>query len=49
MRELLDGPATTRRSFELWALLSFALWHRHWIEGEDLDEVWSIAVAQVSA
>lgn len=49
MRKLLDGPATTRRGFELWVLLNFALWHRHWIEGEDLDEVRSIAVAQVSS
>jgi asparagine synthase (glutamine-hydrolysing) len=49
MRKLLDGPATTRRGFELWVLLNFALWHRHWIEGEELDEVRSIAVAQVSS
>ena len=48
MRALLDGPANTRRGFELWVLLNFALWHRHWIEGEDLDEVRSIAVAQIS-
>lgn len=36
LRQLLDRPATTRHGFELWVLLNFALWHRHWIEGDDL-------------
>ena len=48
MRSLLDGPTNTRRGFELWILLNFALWHRHWIEGQDLDEVRSAALAQVA-
>ena len=29
--------------FELWTILNFSLWHRHWIEGEDLRETPSFA------
>jgi asparagine synthase (glutamine-hydrolysing) len=34
LRHLLDEPS--RRGWELWVVLNFALWHRHWIEGDDL-------------
>jgi asparagine synthase (glutamine-hydrolysing) len=35
LRDLLSqSPA--RQGFEFWVLFNFALWHRHWIEGEDL-------------
>jgi asparagine synthase (glutamine-hydrolysing) len=34
LRRLLDEPS--RRGWELWVVLNFALWHRHWIEGDDL-------------
>lgn len=43
LRRLLDANQTTRHGFEFWALLNFALWHRHWIEGEDLRESPSFA------
>ncbi len=33
---LLDGPPTPRRGFQMWVLLNFALWHAHFIEGEDV-------------
>jgi asparagine synthase (glutamine-hydrolysing) len=36
LRRLIDNGQTSRRGWELWILLNFALWHRHWIEGEDL-------------
>jgi asparagine synthase (glutamine-hydrolysing) len=39
VRELFDGEQAGR-GFEFWLLLNFALWHRHWIEGEDLRESW---------
>jgi asparagine synthase (glutamine-hydrolysing) len=32
-----------KHGFEFWVLLNFALWHRHWIEGEDLRESPSFA------
>jgi asparagine synthase (glutamine-hydrolysing) len=38
LRSLLAAPTSFRQSWELWILLNFALWHRHWIEGEDLRE-----------
>jgi asparagine synthase (glutamine-hydrolysing) len=38
LRTLLNESRTPRRGFELWVVLNFALWHRHWIEGEDLRE-----------
>jgi hypothetical protein len=31
--------------FELWTLLNFSLWHRHWIEGDDLREMPSFAAS----
>jgi asparagine synthase (glutamine-hydrolysing) len=43
LRRLLDLPQTSRNGFEFWVLLNFALWHRHWIEGEDLRELESLA------
>jgi asparagine synthase (glutamine-hydrolysing) len=36
VRENLDRMQSTRSGFEFWVLLNFALWHRHWIEGDDL-------------
>lgn len=33
---LLDSTRTNRMGFEFWSVLNFSLWHRHWIEGEDL-------------
>ena len=45
LRLLLHGRRDTRRGFELWTLLNFALWHRHWIEGEDLRESMNAAEA----
>ena len=41
--------ASTRSGFELWVVLNFALWHRHWIENDDLHEVESVALAGVGA
>jgi asparagine synthase (glutamine-hydrolysing) len=38
VRELLDRDQPARTGFEFWVLLNFALWHRHWIEGDDLRE-----------
>ncbi len=38
VRSLLDRAQATRSGFEFWVLLNFALWHRHWIEGDDLRE-----------
>lgn len=34
LSELVSKP--TGQGFEFWVLLNFALWHRHWVEGEDL-------------
>ena len=36
IRSVLDRARATRSGFEFWVLLNFALWHRHWIEGDDL-------------
>jgi asparagine synthase (glutamine-hydrolysing) len=36
LRTLLRGVPKTRQGFEFWVILNFALWHRHWIEGDDL-------------
>jgi asparagine synthase (glutamine-hydrolysing) len=36
--DLFRREPTSRNGFEFWLLLNFALWHRHWIEGEDLRE-----------
>jgi asparagine synthase (glutamine-hydrolysing) len=38
LRTLLDDAPTPRQGWELWVVLNFALWHRHWIEGDDLRE-----------
>jgi asparagine synthase (glutamine-hydrolysing) len=38
VRALLDRRQTNRSGMEFWVLLNFALWHRHWIEGDDLRE-----------
>jgi asparagine synthase (glutamine-hydrolysing) len=38
VRRVLDRAQATRSGFEFWVLLNFALWHRHWIEGDDLRE-----------
>jgi asparagine synthase (glutamine-hydrolysing) len=38
VRRLLDREQKTRSGFEFWVLLNFALWHWHWIEGDDLRE-----------
>jgi asparagine synthase (glutamine-hydrolysing) len=42
VRQVIDGAQTTRGGFEFWVLLNFALWHRHWIEGEDIRESWPL-------
>ena len=50
LRGLVAGPESTRRGFEFWVLLNFALWHRHWIERDDLRELPELAaVASPSA
>lgn len=36
--EIFRREPSSRNGFEFWLLLNFALWHRHWIEGEDLRE-----------
>jgi asparagine synthase (glutamine-hydrolysing) len=41
VREVLDDPGA---GFQFWVLLNFALWHRHWIEGDDLRESASFAI-----
>jgi asparagine synthase (glutamine-hydrolysing) len=38
VRNLLSQSPTGRQAWELWVVLNFALWHRHWIEGDDLRE-----------
>jgi asparagine synthase (glutamine-hydrolysing) len=45
VRDLLSR--TPAPQFEFWVLVNFALWHRHWIEGEDLRESSSFAAAHV--
>jgi asparagine synthase (glutamine-hydrolysing) len=37
----------SRDNFGLWPILNFALWHRHWIAGEPLDDVVSAVSARV--
>ena len=39
VRELVTKGDPHKQAFPLWILLNFALWHRHWIEGEDLTEI----------
>jgi asparagine synthase (glutamine-hydrolysing) len=38
LRSLLDETPAAGRGWPLWIVLNFALWHRHWIEGDDLRE-----------
>jgi asparagine synthase (glutamine-hydrolysing) len=38
LRNVLGQTPTPRSGLEFWILLNFALWHRHWIEQEDLRE-----------
>ena len=38
LHALLGESPTSRQGWELWVVLNFALWHRHWIEGVDLRE-----------
>jgi asparagine synthase (glutamine-hydrolysing) len=45
LRTLLAGARSTRRGFEFWVILNFALWHRHWIEGDDLQSSAPFAAA----
>ena len=47
-RSLASGPLRRATRFQLWPVLNFALWHKHWIEGEDLDEVVHPLVAGVA-
>jgi asparagine synthase (glutamine-hydrolysing) len=49
LREVLGQTPTARSGVEFWVLLNFALWHRHWVEQEDLREVPSLAAASLSA
>lgn len=46
-RALPEFLATSKgRGPDFWILLNFALWHRHWIEGDDLRESSSFATAR---
>ncbi len=38
-RALASGPLRSARRFDLWPVLNFALWHKHWIEGESLEAI----------
>jgi asparagine synthase (glutamine-hydrolysing) len=38
-RALSMGKLRGPMRFELWPVLNFALWHKHWIEGESLDPI----------
>jgi hypothetical protein len=49
VRTLIDRSQSTRSGFEFWVLLNFALWHRHWIEGDDLRESAAFAPGLSSA
>ncbi len=39
LTRLFRQTPTPRQGFEFWVLLNFALWHRHWIEGDDLRDL----------
>jgi asparagine synthase (glutamine-hydrolysing) len=39
VRRLVTREAAGPQAFRLWILLNFALWHRHWIEREELDDL----------
>jgi asparagine synthase (glutamine-hydrolysing) len=43
LRAFLDEAPGRQMGFELWTILNFSLWHRHWIEGDDLRETPSFA------
>jgi asparagine synthase (glutamine-hydrolysing) len=47
LRQVLGQTPTPHRGVEFWVLLNFALWHRHWIEREDLRELPPLATARV--
>jgi asparagine synthase (glutamine-hydrolysing) len=38
-RALASGPLRRATRFHMWPVLNFALWHKHWIEGESLDAI----------
>jgi asparagine synthase (glutamine-hydrolysing) len=38
-RALTAGRLRAVMRFELWPVLNFALWHKHWIEGASLDSI----------
>jgi asparagine synthase (glutamine-hydrolysing) len=46
VRTLLAQAPVGRQAWELWIVLNFALWHRHWIEGDDLRESPSFTLPQ---
>ena len=39
LTRLFRQTPTARQGFEFWVLLNFALWHRYWIEGDDLEHL----------
>jgi asparagine synthase (glutamine-hydrolysing) len=45
LRQVLGQTPTPRGGVKFWVLLNFALWHRHWIEREDLREFPPLATA----
>jgi asparagine synthase (glutamine-hydrolysing) len=45
LRTFVEEAPNSRMGFELWTLLNFSLWHRHWIEGDDLREMPSFAAS----
>jgi asparagine synthase (glutamine-hydrolysing) len=49
LRRVLEQTPTARAGVEVWVLLNFALWHRHWIEREDLREYLPEATASPTA
>jgi asparagine synthase (glutamine-hydrolysing) len=49
VRKVLAQAPTSRGGVEFWLLLNFALWHRHWIEQEDLRELPPLATASAGA
>lgn len=43
LRQLLNPRRERRQGIEFWVILNFALWHQHWIEGQDLHESMDVA------
>jgi asparagine synthase (glutamine-hydrolysing) len=40
LRVALHNARSARgRQMRLWPVINFALWHRHWIEGDSIDEI----------